>query len=115
MRSLLVLLAAGLGVYFGRPLVNAHPANGCPANVFCLWDNADFRGKRVEFTVDVSNLETYDFNDAATSMINNTGRVVNLYSDIDYSRLCYQASPNSEDRTLANDGCDGVVSSIKFQ
>ncbi|HWL85194.1 MAG TPA: serine/threonine-protein kinase, partial [Polyangiaceae bacterium] len=113
--STLVLLAAGLGVYFGRPLVNAPAANGCPANVFCLWDNIGFKGKRVEFTVDVSDLRSYDFNDAASSMINNTERVVNMYSDINYSKLCYQASPHSVDKTLVNDHCDGVVSSIKFQ
>jgi hypothetical protein len=92
----------------------------CPANTFCLYRNINFGGGRATFGGDDNDLRDnhYDNNlivqDSASSMINNTGRIVVLYNGINKVSSVYAAAKESVDSTFVNNNCNDIVSSLDF-
>jgi hypothetical protein len=92
----------------------------CPADRFCLFQHINYGGGRAVFSGDDNDLRDnhYDNNlivhDTASSMINNTGRIIVLYRDIYKRNAVYAAARESVDSTFVNNNCNDTVSSLDF-
>lgn len=75
--------------------VSAFGISDCPSQYFCLWEHANFSGRRLQFaSVGYwQSLQPYGFLDQASSFYNNRGNVSYINGHTDGSGLarCHQA------------------------
>ncbi|MFK0113872.1 peptidase inhibitor family I36 protein [Streptomyces sp. NPDC091217] len=72
-------------------LAGATGAESCGSDQFCLWEDIDFGGRMVSWKGTAAlcspsryvNLTEYGFNDRASSWVNNSDYVVDVWEDID--------------------------------
>ncbi|MFG3253756.1 peptidase inhibitor family I36 protein [Streptomyces sp. NPDC048172] len=89
----------------------------CLGWYFCLYQHDDFRGAnvRVSYDTKIKNLASseYRFDNAGSSMSNNTAVSVTLYRYKGYAGTRYVAKKQSEDKDFTNNGFDNKASSLR--
>ncbi|MEV0219109.1 peptidase inhibitor family I36 protein [Streptomyces sp. NPDC050704] len=104
---------AAMGIAFsGLMTGTAQAAIGdCPSNRFCLWQHSDYSGRGVPFTGRAN--APAGFNDAASSVYNNTNTTWCIFSDANYGGSHRTIGPGGRSRDLANQGFNDVTSSAR--
>ena len=93
-----------------------HPDGlSCPSNDFCLYQYTNYGGDQFIITVRgfVCDFTNYNWNNKASSMINNTGTYVTLYQYVGCNPnggQTYVAKPHSSDSSFANNNFDNKAS-----
>ncbi len=116
MKRAAAVLVTGLLVTAGL----AEPAMAddarCPANAFCLYQDVNFGGARIILNQPghaYCNLGDFNFNNKASSMINNMGREVILQQYVNCGGgLDYSARPESVDSTFDNNNFNDKASVV---
>lgn len=88
----------------------------CPSNRFCLYANYGYNntsGLILKTDESIRNLGNYGFNDRASSIVNNTNSVVQVYWDYDFGGewLTYYPGDRGDVPSRWND----VISSVRIR
>lgn len=118
-RARLVAAAAAFGVT-GAAVVGIGPAAmaqraaaSCPGEVLCLYQYKNYGGKVYKIASNARLTSLGTFNNTASSMKNNTGYNIRLYSGKSYTGKAYTAKHDSADSTFGNNGFDNTAESAK--
>ncbi|MFS8201743.1 peptidase inhibitor family I36 protein [Streptomyces sp. CWNU-52B] len=106
-RALTGISAAVLAV--GGLLVSGTPAaaaeSDCGAGRICLFKDYDYNGRILEITAigtRVDNLKGWDFNDATSSVVNNSSVTVRLYQDLNQGGKYVVVAPGQRIANLSS-------------
>jgi hypothetical protein len=104
---------AAMGIAFsGLMTGTAQAAIGdCPSNRFCLWQHSDYSGRGVPFTGGAN--APAGFNDAASSVYNNTNRKWCLYLDANFTGERIVVGAGARSRDLSNQEFNDRTSSAR--
>lgn len=85
-------------------------ASDCPSGFFCLWHDANFSGRRVQFQgAGCQNLTTFGFNDQASSWFNRNNGTYRVYKDIGCRTFLFSAGSGARaSQTGFNDQASSI-------
>jgi Peptidase inhibitor family I36 len=90
--------------------ISVDAASDCPAGFFCLWHDAGFLGRRVQFQdAGCQDLTTFGFNDQASSWFNRNNGTYRVYKDIGCRTFLFSASSGAR---ASQSGFNDQASSI---
>jgi peptidase inhibitor family I36 len=116
MKRLAVVLFAGVVMTLGLAAPASADDARCPTAAFCLFQNVNFGGAKIILTATghaYCDLGDFNFNNKASSMINNTSREIILAQFVGCNGgLTYNALPHSVDSTFVNNNFDDRASVV---
>ncbi|MET0340068.1 MAG: peptidase inhibitor family I36 protein [Polyangiales bacterium] len=88
------------------------PVRGCPSGWYCVYQHADFGGRRLQFSDCTRNdLGDYGFRDQTTAWVNNGSRTIEVMNDLNNAvdKVLWTMRPNTSSSNVgaaANDRAD---------
>jgi hypothetical protein len=126
MRRTIVLVVSALSAAAAL-VVTAQAAQAdhgaCPANRLCLFEHDNFQGGRAVFSGTDTNLTNNRWSggsggsvhNGASSMINNTGRAITLWSEVGCHGEYYWLLAESVDRDFTNNVFDNKADCVRYE
>jgi hypothetical protein len=91
--------------------ITVDAASDCPAGWFCLWQDAGFMNRRVQFQgAGCQNLTDFGFNDLASSWFNRNAGTYRVYTNIKCNPLLFTAQAGAQSSFVGNANNDQASS-----
>jgi hypothetical protein len=117
-RARLLSAAVAVGAA-GTVLVGVAPAaqavqgqSSCPGEVLCLYQYKNYGGQMLKVASNSRLTSLGSWDNKPSSMVNNSGYTIYLYSDKNYKGSSYTAKHDSVDTTFSNNHFDNTASSV---